>query len=67
MTVRVSTVQSAHVPEAGAILASVKDGDIYIWPRGHGVGPLIVMSRDDWRRISREVMMALSRADKEQE
>lgn len=65
MSVRVSTTQTVIVGDHGAILANVIDNDIYIWPRGKGIGPLIVMTRDDWSRISREVVMALSRADKE--
>lgn len=65
MSVRVSTVQTVIVGDHGLKLAKVDGDDIYIWPRGQGIGPMIAMSRDDWRRISREVMLALSSADKE--
>ena len=67
MTVRISTVQTANVPGDGAILARVNDDDIHIWPQGVGIGPIITMSRDDWRRITREVALALSRADREKD
>ena len=67
MTVRVSTLQIANVPEAGAILARVRGDDIDIWPQGIGMGPIITMTRDDWSRIAREVMLALARADKEKQ
>ena len=65
MTVRISMAHTTMVAGRGAYLAMVRDDDIDIWPQGLGVGPMITMSRDDWSRIAREVMLALVRAEKE--
>ena len=61
MSVRVSLTETVIVADHGLNLATVVDDDIFIWPRGKGIGPLIVMSRDDWKRISDEVERAIER------
>lgn len=67
MSVRVSNmaIVDLELPGAGAILARVRDDDVYIWPAGLGQGPVIAMTRADWGRICREVMLAMARADRE--
>ena len=68
MSVTVSTVQTTEVGKAGLILARYdKDLDaLGIYPQGLGHGPAMYMSKADWARISREVMMAFSRADNDE-
>lgn len=41
-----------------------KDADaLFIYPQGLGQGPLLVMDKADWARISDEVRRAFMRAD----
>lgn len=63
MSVTVSAFHTVEVASAGAYLAAVDEHGLHIWPAGAGQGPSIRMTRDDWRRISREVALAFSRAD----
>lgn len=64
MSMTISGVTTADLPAQGARLANVVGNDVYIYPKGVGQGPLIAMSRQDWARIAREVMLAFTRADK---
>lgn len=65
MSVSVSTLQTVDLSGAGAYLAKVDGDQVRIYPQGLGRGPAIFMSRDDWGRIAREVMLAMARADRQ--
>lgn len=64
MSVTISSYQTVEIAAQGAYLAHVdENGDVVIYPQGRGQGPMIAMSKQDWARISREVMLAYMRAD----
>lgn len=65
MSVSVNVFHTVEVAGQGAYLAHVKNDQLYIYPEGSGRGPVIIMPRADWARISREVMLAFSRADRQ--
>lgn len=57
--------QTVEIAGQGAYLAHVdENGDVVIYPQGRGQGPMIAMSKQDWARISREVMLAYMRAER---
>lgn len=63
MSVRVNVTQTSELQREGAYLANVVNGELHLYPQGLGEGPLIVMSKDDWTRIRREVMLAFARSE----
>ena len=51
--------RQTEMPGEGQRLALVdKNGDLQVWPHGIGQGPVLIMSRDDWARLSKEVRLA---------
>ena len=59
MSVTMSNFQTVQIPGEGIRMAHVDSrGNICIYPQGLGVGPQMVVSPDDWRRICKEVRLA---------
>lgn len=61
MTIRVNITETVDVSPPGVVLAAVHEDELYLWPQGAGVGPLIVMSLPEWQRITEEVGRAIVR------
>lgn len=65
--ITVNVNERAEMPEEGARLVQVEGERVMLWPAGIGKGPLIILSRKEWSRLSREVMVALATADRQGE
>lgn len=55
----ISMTRHFEVPDKGVRLVLIdQNGDLQVWPHGIGEGPVLIMSRDDWARLSNEVRLA---------
>ena len=59
MSYTVTSISMGNVP-THTPLAMVKDGDVFLWPGGLGVGPMMVMSISDWETLRNSADAAIA-------
>lgn len=63
MTITISTNQRADISRDAAIAQVNAKGEVWLWPKGLGEGPIVIFDEHDWDAVVSAVAMARKSAD----
>lgn len=55
---QITLVEEHELGREGRRLVKVVNGDYWLWPQGVGIGPCIVFTPEEWRRMQDEARLA---------